>query len=244
MSEFSSTSNDVPDTDGAVAAAPGTVVAAEVAEARAQELTENLFMIESKLQAAVDACGRERSSVQLVAVSKTKPASDILALYNAGQRDFGENYFQEVLGKVDDLPKDIRWHFIGHLQSQKAGPLVKGIPNLFSIETVDSQKLATKVRYTFNLLVSLYVFLFCSGANYAHCLLSLLSYVPNHQAQHGFGILPHRGQPPGNMPSSRHEWRGDQEWGATRGSGRAGHLCQGEMSTLDHSRTYDHRGPR
>jgi len=145
MSEFSSTSNDVPVTDGAVAAGLGAAVAAEAAEARAQEVTENLGMVEDKLQAAVDACGRERSNVQLVAVSKTKPAADILALYNAGQRDFGENYFQEILGKVEELPQDIRWHFIGHLQSQKAGPLVKGIPNLFSIETVDSQKLATKV---------------------------------------------------------------------------------------------------
>lgn len=55
----------------------------------------------------------------LVAVSKTKPAEDILELYNLGQRDFGENYVQELVDKYEQLPKDIRWHFIGHLQSNK-----------------------------------------------------------------------------------------------------------------------------
>jgi pyridoxal phosphate enzyme (YggS family) len=57
--------------------------------------------------------------VCLVAVSKLKPESDILALYQAGQRDFGENYVQELVQKQPLLPQDIRWHFIGHLQSNK-----------------------------------------------------------------------------------------------------------------------------
>jgi pyridoxal phosphate enzyme (YggS family) len=55
----------------------------------------------------------------LVAVSKTKPIEDIQALYDLGQRDFGENYVQEMADKEAALPKDIRWHFIGHLQSNK-----------------------------------------------------------------------------------------------------------------------------
>ncbi len=55
--------------------------------------------------------------VKLVAVSKTKPDEDILSLYNAGQKAFGENYVQELTGKAERLPKDIEWHFIGHLQS-------------------------------------------------------------------------------------------------------------------------------
>ena len=58
-------------------------------------------------------------NVTLVAVSKTKPVEDILELYHLGQRDFGENYVQELVEKYEQLPKDIRWHFIGHLQSNK-----------------------------------------------------------------------------------------------------------------------------
>ena len=58
-------------------------------------------------------------NVTLVAVSKTKSAEEILELYHLGQRDFGENYVQELVEKYEQLPKDIRWHFIGHLQSNK-----------------------------------------------------------------------------------------------------------------------------
>ncbi len=61
----------------------------------------------------------DASSVLLVAVSKTKPVEDILALYELGHRDFGENYVQELVQKQSQLPSDIRWHFIGHLQSNK-----------------------------------------------------------------------------------------------------------------------------
>ncbi|HRF37789.1 MAG TPA: YggS family pyridoxal phosphate-dependent enzyme, partial [Saprospiraceae bacterium] len=57
--------------------------------------------------------------VQLVAVSKTQPEQAILELYRQGQRDFGENRVQELLPKYEALPKDIRWHLIGHLQSNK-----------------------------------------------------------------------------------------------------------------------------
>ena len=60
-----------------------------------------------------------RDKVTLVAVSKTKPVSAIQELYDLGQRDFGENYVQELVDKQAQLPADIRWHFIGHLQSNK-----------------------------------------------------------------------------------------------------------------------------
>ncbi len=78
----------------------------------------------------------------LVAVSKTKPVSDIQVLYDLGQRDFGENYVQELLEKALLLPADIRWHFIGHLQSNK----VKAIaPFVHLIHAVDSFKLLTEI---------------------------------------------------------------------------------------------------
>lgn len=83
------------------------------------------------------------SQVTLVAVSKTKPVEDIQALYDLGQRDFGENYVQEITEKQSVLPADIRWHFIGHLQSNK----VKYIASFVHlIHGIDSSKLLSEVN--------------------------------------------------------------------------------------------------
>ncbi len=79
----------------------------------------------------------------LVAVSKTKPAGDILELYNLGQRDFGENYVQELVGKYEQLPKDIRWHYIGHLQSNKVKYIA---PFVHLIHGVDSLSLLKEIN--------------------------------------------------------------------------------------------------
>ena len=81
-------------------------------------------------------------NVALVAVSKTKPAEEILELNKAGQRDFGENYVQELVDKYEQLPKDIRWHFIGHLQSNKVKYIA---PFVSLIQGVDSKKLLTEI---------------------------------------------------------------------------------------------------
>lgn len=81
----------------------------------------------------------------MVAVSKTKPLAAVLEAYAAGQRDFGENYVQELVDKAPQAPADVRWHFIGHLQSNKAKMLLEGVPNLAVVETVDSEKLAKKL---------------------------------------------------------------------------------------------------
>jgi len=78
------------------------------------------------------------AGVQLLAVSKTKSVQEILDLYHLGQRDFGENYVQELLEKQSALPADIRWHFIGHLQSNKVKYIA---PFVFMIQSVDSLKL-------------------------------------------------------------------------------------------------------
>src|SRR5664279_2692593 len=75
------------------------------------------------------------SSVSLVAVSKTKPVSDIQIAYNAGQRIFGENRVQEILNKKNLLPADINWHLIGHLQTNKVKYIV---PFISMIQSVDS----------------------------------------------------------------------------------------------------------
>jgi len=79
----------------------------------------------------------------LVAVSKTKPLEDIKELYDLGQRDFGENYVQELVDKYEQLPKDIKWHFIGHLQSNKVKYIA---PFVHLIHAVDSEKLFKEIN--------------------------------------------------------------------------------------------------
>jgi len=83
------------------------------------------------------------TGTSLIAVSKTKPIEDILELYELGQRDFGENYVQELLDKKQLLPKDINWHFIGHLQSNKVKSI---IPFVHLIHGVDSYKLLEEIN--------------------------------------------------------------------------------------------------
>jgi len=82
------------------------------------------------------------AGVQLLAVSKTKSEAEILALYQRGQRDFGENYVQEMVAKQVVLPQDIRWHFIGHLQSNKVKYIA---PFVHMIQSVDSFKLLAEI---------------------------------------------------------------------------------------------------
>ncbi len=84
-----------------------------------------------------------KGKATLVSVSKTKPVDDIEALYQLGQKDFGENYVQELIQKQATLPKDINWHFIGHLQTNK----VKFIaPFVYLIHGVDSIKLLKEIN--------------------------------------------------------------------------------------------------
>jgi pyridoxal phosphate enzyme (YggS family) len=84
-----------------------------------------------------------KSNVTLVAVSKLKPASDIQEMYDLGHRDFGENYVQELVDKATQLPQDIRWHFIGHLQSNKVKYLASFV---HLIHGIDSEKLLAEVN--------------------------------------------------------------------------------------------------
>jgi len=99
--------------------------------------------------------------VALVAVSKTKPVAEINSLYNLGQRDFGENYVQELSEKHNQLPSDIHWHFIGHLQSNKVKFI---IPFVHLIHGVDSLKLlkeiskqASKIGREINCLLQIHI---------------------------------------------------------------------------------------
>ena len=81
--------------------------------------------------------------VTLVAVSKTKSVEEIKELYDLGQKDFGENYVQELVTKQAQLPKDVRWHFIGHLQGNKVKQIA---PFIHLIQSVDSYRLLQKIN--------------------------------------------------------------------------------------------------
>jgi pyridoxal phosphate enzyme (YggS family) len=88
------------------------------------EIPDRLTRVRERIDAAARASSRTAGSVSLLAVSKTKPAADILAAYNAGQRAFGENYLQDALPKIRALNElDIEWHFIGRLQSNKTAEI-------------------------------------------------------------------------------------------------------------------------
>ena len=116
-------------------------------------VVNNANIVMERIKETTMSINKDPSNVQLVAVSKTKPASDIQTLYDAGYRHFGENYFQELVEKAAVLPADIQWHFIGHLQSSKSNKLLKDVPNLCVVETVDTIKLATKLNSAAQLAV-------------------------------------------------------------------------------------------
>ena len=103
----------------------------------------NLMNVEQNIIAACKNSGRERSEITLIAVSKTKPVSLLEEAYEAGIRDFGENKVQEMCEKYDVMEDDIRWHMIGHLQTNKVKYLV-GKTTL--IHSVDSYKLACEIE--------------------------------------------------------------------------------------------------
>jgi len=107
---------------------------------RIAELHASLSEIHARV-AAVSSSSPPGRSPTLVAVSKYKPAEDVRACYDAGQRDFGENYAQELVEKAALLPRDVRWHFIGTVQSNKAKALAS-IENLYAVQTLASSKIA------------------------------------------------------------------------------------------------------
>ncbi len=103
-------------------------------------IRENLAQVEKNICEACKKAGRDRSEVTLIAVSKTKPIEDIMEAYEAGIRDFGENKVQELADKYEKLPKDIRWHMIGHLQKNKVKNVVDKAVLIHSVDSLDLAK--------------------------------------------------------------------------------------------------------
>lgn len=106
-------------------------------------LKENLTHVEEKIETVCSTHGIPRDSITLIAVSKTKPVEMLHEIYDAGCRDFGENKVQELVDKYEQLPKDIRWHMIGHLQRNKVKYI---IGKVVLIHSVDSLRLAETIE--------------------------------------------------------------------------------------------------
>lgn len=107
------------------------------------EIRDHLDQVKANIERACESCGRELSEVKLVAVSKTKPLSALKQAYDCGCRDFGENKVQELLDKYEAMPKDVRWHMIGHLQRNKVKYIVDKV---YLIHSVDSLRLAQEIE--------------------------------------------------------------------------------------------------
>lgn len=120
-------------------------------------LCENLKKVEDNVDAACRKAGRSRDEVTLIAVSKTKPVEMLSTIYNQGIRDFGENKVQEMCDKIEQLPSDIRWHMIGHLQTNKVKYIVGHTTLIHSVDSLhlakEIEKQAEKKDVTVDILV-------------------------------------------------------------------------------------------
>lgn len=105
-------------------------------------IKENLRQVEEAITASCNKAGRNREEVTLIAVSKTKPIPLLKEAYEAGARDFGENKVQELLDKIPQMPDDVRWHMIGHLQRNKVKYIVDKV---YLIHSVDTLRLAEEI---------------------------------------------------------------------------------------------------
>ncbi|MBP7058821.1 MAG: YggS family pyridoxal phosphate-dependent enzyme [Lachnospiraceae bacterium] len=106
-------------------------------------ITENIKKIHENIEASCIKANRDPSEVELIAISKTKPISDIKLAYEAGERSFGENKVQDFCTKYPDLPEDIKWHLVGHLQRNK---VKKIIGHVALIHSVDNYRLAEEIN--------------------------------------------------------------------------------------------------
>lgn len=124
-------------------------------------LKENLEYVESRIREACERSGREREEVTLIAVSKTKPVSVLKDAYDLGVRVFGENKVQELADKYEALPKDIRWHMIGHLQRNKVKYIIDKVELIHSVDSLrlaeTIEKEAARHNITANILIEVNV---------------------------------------------------------------------------------------
>lgn len=124
-------------------------------------IRENLAYVENEIEQACSRSNRDKNEVTLIAVSKTKPVSMLEEAYAYGCRDFGENKVQELVDKYEVMPKDIKWHMIGHLQRNKVKYIIDKVALIHSVDSLrlaeEISKEAVKKEVTANILVEVNV---------------------------------------------------------------------------------------
>lgn len=118
-------------------------------------LTENLQEVEQKIQEVCTKVNRAREEITLIAVSKTKPISMLQEVYHLGVRDFGENKVQELSEKHPQLPQDINWHLIGHLQTNKVKQVIDKATLIHSVDSVRLAEVIEKEAAKKNVIVNI-----------------------------------------------------------------------------------------
>ena len=99
-------------------------------------LADKLNLVKKNIEEACDTAGRSPQEVTLIAVSKTKPVEMLKEAYDAGARVFGENKVQEIVDKYDQMPSDVQWHMIGHLQRNKVKYIIDKVSMIHSVDSV------------------------------------------------------------------------------------------------------------
>lgn len=162
-------------------------------------LAENYDRVQENITQACEAAGRDRSAATLIAVSKTKPVPMLQEIYDHGCRDFGENKVQELVEKYEALPKDIRWHMIGHLQRNKVKYIVDKVYMIHSVDSLrlaeEISKEAVKKNVTVKILIEVNVAQeeskFGAASQEAAALVQSISKLPNLSVQGLMTIAPY-----------------------------------------------------
>ena len=120
-------------------------------------VAENLEQVRKNIELACKEAGRDPKEVTLISVSKTKPVSMLQEAYDAGSRDFGENKVQEIMDKVPQLPSDIRWHMIGHLQTNKVKYIIDKVDLIHSVDSIRLAETIDKEAQKHDLIANILV---------------------------------------------------------------------------------------
>ena len=116
-------------------------------------MNEQYLQVKNKVEVALRSSNREEDACTLIAVSKTKPVEMLMEVYEAGCRHFGENKVQELMDKYDKMPSDVKWHMIGHLQTNKVKYIVDKVEMIHSVDTVKLAECISKEAMKKNIIV-------------------------------------------------------------------------------------------
>ena len=116
---------------------------------------DNYLRIKSEMEDILVKSGRSADDALLLAVSKTKPVEMLQDVYDAGCRDFGENKVQEIMDKIDKMPSDVRWHMIGHLQTNKVKYIIDKVYMIHSVDTLHLAEAISKEAVKKNVIAKI-----------------------------------------------------------------------------------------